>query len=255
MPSPAVTSRYVEQVMGMPVSLALRGRHQRDGAADAAWRAVIDSLREVDRVFSTYRDDSVISRLGRGELTVDDCPPEVHEVLALGAAATADSHGAFAVWRAGPDGRRVLDPNGVVKGWAVERAAAALLALDDTDFCVSAGGDMYCHTQDPAGSPWRIGIEDPADPSRVVAIVPVHNGAVATSGATHRGSHVVDARTGQPPSGVASVTVIAASLTDADIDATAAFAMGRNAADWLGTRAGRIGFVVWSDGSAITVGG
>ena len=53
-------------------------------------------------------------------------------------------------------------------------------------------------------------------------MVPVATGAVATSGTAHRGEHLVDARTGRPPTGVASVTVVAASLTWTDIDATAA---------------------------------
>src|SRR5205085_2187959 len=142
----------------------------------------------------------------------------------------------------------VLDPSGVVKGWAVERAAAALDQLPDTDYCLSAGGDLTCRTLDPGGTPWRIGVEDPADPSRVLAVLPVLTGAVATSGTAHRGQHLVDARTGRPPSGVASVTVVARSLTWADIDATAAYAMGPEAARWLETRPGRSGLVVWADG-------
>ena len=63
--------RRVEHVMGLPVSLALRGRHADDAVADDAWAAVVADLREVDRVFSTYRADSVISRLRRGEIAVD----------------------------------------------------------------------------------------------------------------------------------------------------------------------------------------
>ncbi|HRD61549.1 MAG TPA: FAD:protein FMN transferase, partial [Nocardioides sp.] len=66
------------------------------------------------------------------------------------------------------------------------------------------------------------------DPARVVAVVPVRCGAVATSGRAHRGDHVVDARTGRAPDGIASVTVVHAELTSADIDATAAYAMGRD---------------------------
>ena len=69
--------RFVEHVMGIPVSLALRGRHADDDAGRAAWAAVMAELAEVDRVFSTYRTDSVVSRLGRGEVELDDCPAEV----------------------------------------------------------------------------------------------------------------------------------------------------------------------------------
>jgi len=74
-------TRYVEQVMGMPISLALRGRHADDAEARGAWAEAVAALRDVDRVFSTYRPDSFVSRLGRGELTVEDCPVEVAEVL------------------------------------------------------------------------------------------------------------------------------------------------------------------------------
>ena len=156
-------ARYVEHVMGMPISLALRGRHTRDERALSAWADVMDELRKADRIFSTYRDDSFVSRLGRSYLTVADCPPQVAEVLALGEAARRDSAGAFNVWLPGPGGTRILDPSGVVKGWAAERGAAALRALPNTDFCLSAGGDMTCRTIDAAGSPWQIGIEHPKD--------------------------------------------------------------------------------------------
>ena len=249
------TGRYVQQIMGMPVSLALRGRHTGDAAALSAWADVVARLREVDLVFSTYRPESCISRLGRGEITVADCPPEVAEVLALGETARQESSGAFDVRRIGPDGTVHLDPSGVVKGWAVERAVAPLRALAATDFCLSAGGDMFCRTEDPTADPWRIGIEDPADTTRIVAVVPVFTGAVATSGTSRRGQHLVDARSGRAPSGVASVTVIAGSLTWADIDATAAYAQGVDAARWLATRDGRTGLVVWADGSSTTVQG
>jgi FAD:protein FMN transferase len=181
--------------MGMPISVALRGRHTDDATAAAAWADAVGILRDVDRVFSTYRPDSAVSRLALGELGVDDCPPEVAEVLELGALAEQESDGAFAVRRNGPDGAVVLDPSGVVKGWAVERAAAPLRALSDTDFCLSAGGDLLCRTLDPDGDPWRIGIEDPRDTTRVLAVVPVGTGAVATSGTAHRGQHLVVART------------------------------------------------------------
>lgn len=247
--------RHVAQIMGMPVSLALRGAHASSPAAMVAWERVVAELTEVDRVFSTYRADSWVSRLDRGEVGLPDCPPQVREVLALGQEAQEQTGGAFSVWRPDAQGRRRLDPSGVVKGWAVERAARLLAGVEDTDFCLSAGGDLVCHVAAPGREAWRIGIEDPRDPSRVLAVVPVRDGAVATSGAAHRGAHVVDARTGLDAFGVASVTVIGPSLTWADIDATAAYARGVEAAEWLRTRDGRTGFVVWPDGTTTTVTG
>src|SRR4029079_4549910 len=90
--SPSVRRRVV-QLMGMPISLALRGRHADTAAAERAWDDVVAELRTVDRVFSTYRTDSVIYRLNRGELDLEDCPPEVHEVLSLGRDAEQQSGG------------------------------------------------------------------------------------------------------------------------------------------------------------------
>ena len=250
--------RRAEHVMGMPISLAIRGRHATDQAGHAAWTAVVDQLREVDRVFSTYRPDSAVSRLGRGEIVAADCPPEVAEVLALGRAAHVRSGGAFSVVLpdgSGRPGATVLDPSGVVKGWAVERAARLLAALPGTDFCLSAGGDLVCHTTSPTSPAWRVGIEHPDDVQTLIAVVPVRNEAVATSGTAHRGRHLIDARTGRTSEGVASVTVIGPSLTTADIDATAAYAHGPDAANWLRSQPGRTALVVWPDATTTLVDG
>ena len=249
------THRRVEQVMGMPLSVALRGRHATTAAGEEAWQAVVAELRHVDRVFSTYRSDSVISRLDRGEITAEQCPAEVAEVLELGRRAEQQSDGAFSITLPDSSGPgKKLDPSGVVKGWAVERASRFLARLDDTDFALSAGGDLTCRVADPDRPAWRIGVEHPHNPSSLVAIVPVRSGAVATSGTRHRGQHLVDARTGRPPTGVASVTVIDRSLTWADIDATAAFAHGARAADWLQGR-GRTALVVWPDDTTTVLDG
>ncbi|MFL6022574.1 MAG: FAD:protein FMN transferase [Marmoricola sp.] len=254
MTASGTTYRRVEQVMGMPISLALRGRHTDDPRVDAAWAAVVAELREVDRVFSTYRSGSAISRLDRGEVELGDCPAEVAEVLAIAERARIETAGAFDVRRPGPDGVEHLDPSGVVKGWAVQRAAAAFEQLEDTDFCLSAGGDMVCRTRRAGSDGWRIGIEDPREPGRVVAVVPVRNGAVATSGLAHRGAHIEDPRTGEKSSALASVTVIGDDLTWVDIEATAAFVLGEEAACWLAGRRGRTGLIVHADSRTELIG-
>jgi len=251
---PRPLARRVEHVMGMPISLALRGRHADDEHGDAAWHEALDVLHEVDRIFSTYRADSTISRLGRGEIRLDECPPVVAEVLELAEQARIQSGGAFDVRRPGPDGQVILDPSGIVKGWAVDRAARAFDELVDTDFCLSAGGDLVCRTRTPSSPAWRIGIEDPHEPSGILAVVPVRNGAVATSGLAHRGAHIVDPRTGSTPTALASVSVVGADLVWADIDATTAFVLGEDALDWLETRHGRAGLLVRSDGTAQSFG-
>jgi FAD:protein FMN transferase len=250
---PTTSSRraWVQQVMGMPVSVQLRGPGSRSGQADSRVQAVYDELRAVDVLFSPYRADSEVSRLDRGGPTVADAHPLVAEVVALCEAAAVLTGGSFDPFypaRHGAPGRNGFDPTGLVRGWALQRAAEHLAAGLDCDVSVNAGGDIALRAgTDP--SPWRIGIEDPADPSRVIAVVPVRDGAVATSGATHRGAHISHGRTGVVPTAVASVTVVAPDLTRADIDATAAYAQDTDALSWLRGRSGRTGLVVWTNGS------
>lgn len=240
------TVRRVEHVMGMPVSLALRGAAAGSAAADEAWQEALRVLRDADATFSTYRTDSWVARLGREEVTEAQCPAEVREVLGIAEQARIESQGAFNVWVVGTGTAGLLDPSGVVKGWAVQRAFGAFEGLENTDVCLSAGGDLVCATR-VAGSPgWRIGIEDPFTPSRTVAAVPVRNGAVATSGVAHRGQHIIDPGTGFPASVWASVTVVSEDLTWADIDATAAFVLGADAEPWLRARH-RTGVLVGND--------
>jgi thiamine biosynthesis lipoprotein len=100
---------------------------------------------------------------------------------------------------------------------------------------------------------WQVGVEDPLDPTRVVAVIPIHDGAVATSGLTQRAGHITDPRTGLVPDTLASITVVAEDLTWADIDATAAFVLGARARTWLEGR-GRAGILVATDGEAETFG-
>ena len=151
--------------MGMPISLALRGRHADDDAgARRLGGSVMAVLREVDVVFSTYRPtpSSPGSAGARSPWTTAHRRwPRCWRWARL---AERESGGAFERPAPGPDGAVVLDPSGVVKGWAVERGGRHLRALAGTDFCLSAGGDLVCRTLDPDGPPWRIGIEDPHDP-------------------------------------------------------------------------------------------
>jgi thiamine biosynthesis lipoprotein len=190
-------------------------------------------LREVDATFSTYREDSEISRLDRGELTVADCRPEVDEVLRRCVALERATGGYFSVR---PAGR--LDPSGLVKGWAVAGAARRLEAAGAQRFCINAGGDVVARGRPEPDRPWRVGIRHPEAHERLAAVVAVENLAVATSATYERGAHILDPHTGRPPTGLLSVTVVGPDLTTADAYATAAFAMGAGGPAWTATLAG-----------------
>src|SRR6476469_1937085 len=144
--------REVRHIMGMPIELDLR-----DDGIDVepafAW------LEHVDATFSTYKPDSEISRLDRGELRLQDCSPEVDEVLTRCLELERETGGYFHV-RAG--GR--LDPSGLVKGWAVAGAAERLAAAGARSFFINAGGDIATR-----GGPWRIGIRHPVELDQIAA--------------------------------------------------------------------------------------
>lgn len=217
--------------MGTVFSFDVRGGEP--GAVRAALEAAVASLHRVDEVFSTYRDDSQVSRLARGELTLPECDPEVAEVLELGAEAERASEGWFSTSYRGS-----VDPTGVVKGWATERAARLLRAAGATGVSVNGGGDVQLLGVPGARRPWRVGVSDPLRPGGLAAVISAAGAdelSVATSGTAERGAHIVDPRTGRSAvTDLVAVTVVAPSLTWADCWATAAFAMGSRAAlAWL----------------------
>ncbi|NUO89232.1 MAG: FAD:protein FMN transferase [Dermatophilaceae bacterium] len=235
--------------MGMPVSLHLRG----DGVdALAAARAVEEAfgvLREMDSVFSTYRDDSDLMRLRRGQVQLAQCSPLVEESLRIGEEAHELTKGAFTTLLPTGAGDLAFDPTGLVKGWAVDRASVPLRRLPGISFCVNAGGDLLVGAHDdlPVSGPdailWRVGIEDPRDRQRIASTLTLARGAVATSGTAARGAHLYDPVKGELVGHPGSVTVTGPTLLWADIWATALFvgsestreAFARSATDYLST--------------------
>ncbi|MFI9771039.1 FAD:protein FMN transferase [Streptomyces sp. NPDC052415] len=202
-------------------------------AVRAALAEAVAGLHRVDEVFSTYREDSEISRLGRGELTLAECSREVSAVLALGEEAARLSDGWFST---SYEGR--LDPTGIVKGWAVERAARRLAEAGASGVSVNGGGDVQLLGVPGPERPWRVGVSDPLRPGGLAAVISAAGAAelaVATSGTAERGAHIVDPRTGRSAvTDLVAVTVVAPTVTWADCWATAAFAMGsRDALRWL----------------------
>jgi thiamine biosynthesis lipoprotein len=217
--------------MGTVFSFDVRGGEPL--AVQAALREAVAGLHRVNEVFSTYRDDSEVSRLARGELTVGDCAPEVAEVLELGAEAERLSDGWFSLRY---EGR--LDPTGIVKGWAVERAARRVAESGATGVSVNGGGDVQLLGVPGPERPWRVGVSDPLRPGGLAAVVSTAGTtelAVATSGTAERGAHIIDPRTGRSAvTDLVAVTVVAPTVTWADCWATAAFAMGsREGLAWL----------------------
>ncbi|NTW41068.1 MAG: FAD:protein FMN transferase [Cellulomonadaceae bacterium] len=242
---------WVEQIMGMPISIHVRGADARSPEVADAVAGVFDELRWVDATFSTYREDSQVSRLQRGELTLADADPAMREVERLCRTAAERTQGWFDAWNAVPGRPGVYDPTGLVKTWGVARAAKPLRALAQATglgYAVGAGGDVLVRAA-AGGEPWLIGIEDPRARSVVLATVPVADGGIATSGIAVRGTHIVDPFSGDRVTDVLSATVVGPSLLWADVFATAAVAMGPAAVGWTSTLPDTSGLLVLADGT------
>ena len=225
--------------MGTVVTLDIRHNGPGDHPGDpgpAVGRAFA-WLHQVDATFSTYRWDSEISRLERGDLDLAAASPEVRAVLGQCEDLRARTRGYF-------DARAVggaLDPSGLVKGWAAQHASAILRASGVRRHCLNAGGDVVV-CGGTAQHPWRVGIVHPLHPDALTTVVEIQEGAVATSGTAERGHHVYDPHTQRPATALASVTVAGPSLTLADAYATAALAMGLQAPGWLAGLAAAEGY-------------
>jgi thiamine biosynthesis lipoprotein len=117
--------------------------------------------------------------------------------------------------RFGKPGMRI-DLGGFAKGHAVDRCIAILRARGIAHAMVSAGGDSHV-LGDRRGRPWMIAVRDPRREGEVVALLPLQDAAVSTSGdyerffekAGVRHHHLIDPRTGRSAAGARSVTILA----------------------------------------------
>jgi thiamine biosynthesis lipoprotein len=137
-----------------------------------------------------------------------------------------------------------LDLGAVAKGLAVDAAARELQGFHD--FCIDAGGDIYCGGRNSMREPWRIGIRHPRHPDELVDRLHVSDRAVCTSGGYARGPHILDPRDDTAALRVASATVIAPNAMLADAMATAAFVLGPEQGIALLDRMGLQGLLITS---------
>lgn len=213
--------------MGTMISLYLPD----GGAGSSAADAVFDWFHEVDERFSPYKPESEVSRVIAGDIPLAQVSADLAEVVEIADAVEVLSGGAFDIRGFRPDGRP--DPTGVVKGWSVDRAGAILTAAGVDRFFISAGGDVLVRGGQEWGVPWKIGVAHPFAPDAVALVLRANDLAVATSGTTERGHHIMDPHSGQAADELLTVTVTGPDLARADAYATAAFVMGREGLRWI----------------------
>jgi FAD:protein FMN transferase len=246
----------VERLWGTAITLDVR-----DPIDGHLVDRIFDWFQRVDDLFSTWRPDTEISRLARGELRLPQASAEVRDVLELCDRVQAESFGAFDI-RVGADprvlareGLGAIDPSGLVKGWALERAGDLLRGESVTNFAINAGGDVITAGSPSPGDGWRVGIQHPWERDKVAAVVAVGDLGVATSGRYERGDHIIDPRSGLPVTGLMSVTVIAADLALADGYATAALVLGEEGPSWLSEHSDIAGMVITDRRSVSLING
>jgi thiamine biosynthesis lipoprotein len=184
----------------------------------------------VDQDFSTYKEDSQVSRIRRGELKIEDASEYVQQVWALCEFLREITMGAFDPWKA----EGGFDPSGLVKGWAAEVGAQMLVEAGVESVLINASGDIVLRGGKPDGGPWNIGIASPDDVEKYVKFFDVVDGSVATSGDYEKGAHIVDPHTGLIAIGARSATVIGPDGAICDALATALMVDGLDAQKWIG---------------------
>ena len=191
---------------------------------------VEDFFYQVDRNFSTYKSDSQVSRLRRGEMKVEDASEYVQQVWQLCEYSRELTLGAFDPWKA----EGGFDPSGLVKGWAAEVGAQMLAQAGVEHVLINASGDLVLRGGKPEGGPWNIGIASPDDVEKYVKFFDVNDGSVATSGDYEKGAHIIDPHTGLIAIGARSASVIGPDGALCDALATALMVDGMDAQKWIG---------------------
>lgn len=176
----------------------------------------------IDDVFSTYKDNSEIAQINRGELAISQSSADMQTILALSEQTKLATRGYFNIQRDG-----IYDPSGLVKGWAIQNAASSLKEQGFRHFYIDAGGDIQVVGY-KRGDPWRVGIRNPFKHNENVKILALTDRGVATSGTAIRGQHIYNPyQHATPILEIVSLTVIGPNIYEADRFATAAFAMGK----------------------------
>jgi len=289
---PVVTTR---EVLGTAVTITVHSGDTERSAARV--ERAFDAMEAVEGTLSPYDASSTIAAFNRSPLEPHALPADaraiVERVRALdvearfspalfGVTALYDFGGTGAVpgtaaldsavrasgrFRVEPDGTAVfdseqvfgspgLDFGGASKGLALDRGAQSLQGLPAL---ITAGSSTLAFGAKPDGRPWRVGIEDPREVGRVLAVVSSEGTlSVSTSGDYQtyferdgvRYHHILDPATGLPARGLRSLTVFGTmSGLDADILSTALLVMGRDAALEY-AKAHGIGVYLVDDGGA-----
>ena len=242
-------SVHTFETMGTVVSVRVPDNEtttsERARELDAAIAAATAEFESLNKRFSLYREDSEISRIARGELTLPEASDEMRSAYAESLDWREKTNYTFTPHR--PDG--VLDLSGTIKAVGIQRAANALVSAGFTTFLINAGGDLLS-----AGHPvegWRVGVTDPDNAESLIATVELSPEfcAMATSGSAERGEHIW--LRPETDNAFRQVSVAAGDIMTADVLATTIIAGGQDALDTMTEKFNMGVLVVKRDGSLL----
>ncbi len=211
--------------------------------AQSAVSGAFDEIARIEGLLSTYIDDSEVSRLNRSNrAAATPVSAELWDVLSLSMGFARESGGAFdPTFASPPDARGYekvrlfaqqravrlapgarLDFGAIGKGYALDKAAAALRDAGVKSALLNFGGQILTLGAPPVGGRWPVRIDDELT-------LRVDGGSVATSGLSERPGHIKDPRDGRRVGRNGSVTVIAPTAAEADAWSTALFVGGLDA--------------------------
>jgi FAD:protein FMN transferase len=239
--------RETRASMGMPIEIVIV-----DDTVSDALETAFNYFDAVDKRFSTYKDDSEISRINRGEINQNAMSAEMREVFMLGEKTKKETDGYFNIKR--PDG--LIDPSGIVKGWAIYNAAEVIKKAGHKNFFVNAGGDIAMSGKNEKGEAWHFGIKNPFNTNEIVKIIFPRGKGIATSGSYLRGNHIYNPLSpANELRDIVSITVIGPNVLEADRFATAAFAMGKSGILFIEQLPGFEGYSIDANGIATLTSG
>ena len=156
----------------------------------------------------------------------------------------------------------IIDTGGILKGYAVDLAVERIKSLGITDALINGGGNIRVIGKNVKGKPWKIGVQNPRVSGEIIAVLPLNNEAVATSGDYQRYffykniryHHIMDPVTGEPARNAISATVICPDAVMADAYSTAVFVMGKKKGLEFLNREKLQGIIIDEDGAVMTEG-
>ncbi len=230
-------------IMGMPVKISILDERVEENDIND----VFCYFKRIDEKFSTYKKNSEVEKLNRGE--TKKVSPLMRKILNLSEKTRKETKGYFNIKIKGK-----LDPSGIVKGYAIHEACKMLLKKGYRNFYVEIAGDMEILGKIDKRK-WKVGIENPFERTEIIKVFNLSNCGVATSGNYIRGEHIFNPIEKKPADEIASITVIGPNAYEADRFATAAFAMGEKGIDFIEGLEGFEGYLVTKGKKGIMTSG